>query len=147
MRGEERFQLLYGPYLPPEIPPDELLFCEMRGYLRVGKWSDAPIPWPKRWRANSLILCGDLVRAVKQESVDAVSYHWGVCRGCVLHWRKALGIKELTPGTLQYRKWSFAQGLAERLRRDSIRAEDPNACVIAPRPEHERPHPLISPGV
>ena len=147
MKGDKRFQLLYGPYQPPEIPPDHTLFCEMRGYLPVGRWSDASIPWPKRWRANSLILCGDLVRAVRQESVDAVSYHWGVCRGVVQTWRKALGVPENTPGTSHYRKWSMAHGAARRQKRYLARAEDPNARVKAPRLEHERGHPLLSPAL
>src|SRR6266446_8268051 len=145
MKAEERFQLLYGPYQPPEIPPNGVLFCEIRGYLRVGLWSNAPVPWPKRWRSNSLVVCGDLARAVRQESVDAISYHWGVCRGVVQTWRKALGVTENTPGTSHYRKWSMAHGAARLKKRLTARAKDPTARVKTPRINHERAHPLISP--
>lgn len=35
------------------------------------------------YRTNSLILCADLVRAVREESVQAVAHHWGVTVGTV----------------------------------------------------------------
>src|SRR2546426_8273308 len=57
----------------------------MRGYLKVGGYSDGPIPWPIRYRTNSIILCGDLVLAVKQEAAEAVSFHWGVCLSGLRH--------------------------------------------------------------
>ncbi len=52
-----------------------------------------------KWRTRSLILCGDLVRAVKQESEIAVAYHWGVCIGVVTKWRNALEVEPITVGT------------------------------------------------
>ena len=98
----ERFRLQFGPYAPPKVPRKNLLLCEMRGYLKVSpNWSDGLIPWPRRWRTGSIILCGDLVRAVKMESVEAVCYHWGVCRNVVQNWRHALGVPEFNPGTDQ----------------------------------------------
>src|SRR5665213_1722 len=96
----ERFRLQFGPYAPPKVPRKNLLLCEMRGYLKVSpNWSDGLIPWPRRWRTGSIILCGDLVRAVKMEPVEAVCYHWGVCRNVVQNWRHALGVPEFNPGT------------------------------------------------
>lgn len=42
--------------------------CEWRGTVKVGDYSDGPIPWPIKWGTrHSLILCGDLVEAVKRE--------------------------------------------------------------------------------
>jgi hypothetical protein len=48
-----------------------------------------------------LILCGDLARAVRDESESAVAAHWGVARETVWKWRRALGVTEYTPGTRQ----------------------------------------------
>lgn len=63
--------------------------------------SDAIIPWPtaKKTGRRSLILCGDLVRAVKSESVAAVMAAWGVSRGTVLGWRSSLQVARVTAGT------------------------------------------------
>src|SRR3984957_21155567 len=36
----DHVQLVFGPYAPPRIPRNRRLLCEMRGYLRVGSWSD-----------------------------------------------------------------------------------------------------------
>jgi len=74
--------------------------------LKVGSWSAGLIPWPRRYRTGSIILCGDLVRAVKLESVEAVCFHWGVCRNVVQNWRQALHVtacrrRENAPGQLE----------------------------------------------
>jgi hypothetical protein len=71
----------------------------------VGGYSDGPIPWPVKWGSRSLILCGDLIDAVKQESEVAVGHHWGVCIKVVQRWRRALGVEIYNPGTrvLQHR--------------------------------------------
>jgi hypothetical protein len=77
----------------------------MRGTVKVGGYSDGPIPWPVKWGTRSLILCGDLADAVKQESEVAVGHHWGVSIGVVQNWRRALGVEMYNPGTrmLQHR--------------------------------------------
>jgi hypothetical protein len=63
---------------------------------------DAPISWPcTRW--NSLILCGDLVKAVQRESEIAVAHWWGVKPITVWAWRKALGVEANTKGTSDLR--------------------------------------------
>jgi hypothetical protein len=54
----------------------------------------------------SLILCGDLVRAVMRESEIAVAHHWRVSRLTVWAWRKTLGVGQYTRGTLRlHRDW------------------------------------------
>jgi len=95
----ERAKLLFGPYHPPRTRRGKFLFCEWRGTVKVGDYSDGPIPWPLKWRTRSLILCGDLVRAVKQESALAVANHWGVCTGIVSKWRNSLEVEPITDGT------------------------------------------------
>src|SRR6266705_1970420 len=99
MTDAERFRLRFGPYEPPLADRGDWLDCEMRGALKVGTFSHGPIPWPRRWRTASLILCGDLVRAVRKEAVQAVAWHWGVSKATVRAWRRALGVPELTAGT------------------------------------------------
>lgn len=93
--------LIGGPYVPPEIPPSGVMFCEMRGTVIAKKYTDAPIPWPRvnKTGKHSPVLCGDLIRAVQTESEIAVAYHWGVGVVTVWKWRKALGVGRVTPGT------------------------------------------------
>jgi hypothetical protein len=66
--------------------------------------SAGPIPWPKviplgQRSQPSLLLAGDLERAVRVESVAAVCYWWGVSGRTVWNFRKALGVGRMTEGT------------------------------------------------
>jgi hypothetical protein len=45
------------------------------------------------------VICGDLLRALKTESVYAVSYHWRLSRAIVSYYRQQLGVPRLNPGT------------------------------------------------
>lgn len=94
-------KLIDGPYNPPRCRVGDWLDDEVDGRLEVGGWTDAPIPWPRRKKAGkvSLILCGDLVRAIKTESAEAICYYWGVGPTKVWMWRKALGVDRITDGT------------------------------------------------
>ncbi len=94
-----KVRLLYGPYYPPRTRRGRFLFCELRGTVKVGDYSDGPIPWPKKWRTRSLILCGELVRAVRQESALAVAHHLAVCTDIVSKWRCALEVEPINTGT------------------------------------------------
>ena len=143
MNEEARARLLFGPYEPPRIPRNQLLLCEYRGYVRVSKtWSDGPIPWPRRYRTGSIILCGDLVAAVKQESVEAVCHHWGVCRNVVQIWRKALGVPEWNSGTRELMHQARREAKPESQRRATLMAEG-KPVQPRSRPAHERGHPLV----
>src|SRR6266852_5929817 len=77
MTDDQRYQLLYGTYKTPACQLGKLLFCELRGWVKVRRLSDGPIPWPQTVvkRSRALILCGDLVKAVQRESEIAVA-HW-----------------------------------------------------------------------
>ncbi len=109
-------KLLFGPYHPPRTRPGRFLFCEWRGTVKVGDYSDRPIPWPMKWRTRSLILCGDLVRAVKQESEIAVAYHWGVSVAVVTKWRKALEVEPITVGTRNLKSYVQSEAMTPALR-------------------------------
>jgi hypothetical protein len=78
----------------------------MRGTVKVGGYSDGPIPWPLKWKSRSLILCGSLVEAVKQESEVAVGHHWGVNIKTVQKWRRALEVEIYNSGTQMLQKRS-----------------------------------------
>src|SRR5437867_1972910 len=96
----ERCKLFFGPYDPPRTARGKFLVCEWRGKAKVGGYSDGEIPWPIKWKTrNSLILCGDLVRAVQMESKPAVAKHFGVGEGTVMLWRRALGVEKYNSGT------------------------------------------------
>ena len=118
----------------------------MRGYLKVGSWSDGPIPWPRRYRTGSIILCGDLVRAVKLESVEAVCYHWGVCRNVVQKWRHAVQVPECNPGTRQLRRQVRVTADSPARKRAAFRASHPAAILHREKLPHERAHPLARPS-
>jgi len=100
MTREEHVRLLFGPYAPPRTRRGKFLFCEVRGTVKVGGYSDGLIPWPVKWRTRkSLILCGDLVRAVRRESRPAVAHHWGVGVDTVKKWRRALDLEIYNAGS------------------------------------------------
>jgi hypothetical protein len=78
------------------------LVCQLAGRVTVAGLTDAPVPWPYRairGAPRPLILCGDLVRAVRTESAEAICHHWGVSRWWVRDCRKALGVGRVTAGT------------------------------------------------
>jgi hypothetical protein len=147
MRVPERFRLQFGPYEPPKVPRNNRLLCEMRGYLKVSPiWSDGLIPWPRRYQTGSIILCGDLVRAVKMESVEAICFHWGVCRNVVQNWRRALGVPEFNPGTVRLRDQIYAGPNSPAQLRAMARAQHPKAIIRREKAQHETAHPLVRPS-
>src|SRR3954469_5164831 len=103
MPAPDRFLLPHGPYRPPRVHRGDRLFCEIRGTVVVGGYTDAPIPWPRVKKGGNpcLILCGDLVRAVRAASNVAIRHHFGVSSNTVTNWRKALGVPEQNEGTLR----------------------------------------------
>src|SRR6185295_9778239 len=75
---EEKFRLVDGPYAPPLTAIGGWLKCELRGELQVGGYTNALIPWPVAvGHAKQRIVCGDLLRALKTESLVAVCFHFG----------------------------------------------------------------------
>lgn len=94
-------ELLAGPYSAPQCRSGDWLDDEIDGALQMGGWSAGRIAWPRRKKTGraSLILCGDLVQAVRLESVEAICYWWGVSPTKVWQWRRALGVGRVTDGT------------------------------------------------
>jgi hypothetical protein len=116
-RIDDRVKLLRGPYRAPRLRVGDHAACRLRGEVVVTSWTDAPIPWP-RCRAfgthgggSGLLLAGDLVKAVRQESAAAVMHWWGVTSGVVWRWRKALGVKT-NEGSRRLTRIAAAKGAA-----------------------------------
>src|SRR3954464_7493417 len=92
MHDRDRLKLLHGPYHPPKCRVGRFLRCVIRGKLRVRALSPGPIPWPQAFIQSNraFIVTGDLVRALRCESAQAVAHWWGVGIGTVSRWRRAL---------------------------------------------------------
>jgi hypothetical protein len=99
LADDDRYRLIDGPYYPPRTARGHFLVCEFRGKVKVGGYSNAPIPWPRIWNRRSLVMCGDLVRALKTESRYAISYYWGLSLASVSAYRTQLSVLRMNPGT------------------------------------------------
>ncbi len=99
--------LLYGPYRAPHADLGDRLWCEYRqGEVAVETFSSGPIPWPcvRHGHVDCPILCGDLARAVRLESSQAVRAWWNVTANRVSRWRRVLGVAAINDGTRQLRE-------------------------------------------
>jgi hypothetical protein len=131
MKDSDRFKLIHGPYRPPKVKRGDKLFCEIRGTVTVGGYSDSPIPWPRMKKGGNpcLILCGDLVEAVRVESNQGVAHHFGVSFGSVSTWRKALGVPVYNEGTHRVeRDWAIQRN-DNRLERARESSKTPAALA------------------
>ena len=93
--NEERHRLIAGPYVAPKVEQGEQMLCALHGAVTVSGWSEAPLPWPVHRALHirtSLIVSEELVRALRTESVTAVSYWWNISVPTVKRWKRALGI-------------------------------------------------------
>jgi hypothetical protein len=74
--------------------------------------SNASIQWPraKKRGPQSLIICGDLVKAIAVEPEAAVAHHWGVGRSTVARWRGELGVGRNTVGSMKLFNHYIAKG-------------------------------------
>jgi hypothetical protein len=128
MRDSERFRLRFGPYRTPRFrygaAVDDLRF----GRVRIAGISEARIAWPyrKKGMPKTLILYGDLAKAVRRESNQAVAFWWGVTPQTVTAWRKALGVRPTTAGTSELRSAHFHEPWAKRAQKKAVaKARDP----------------------
>lgn len=121
--------------------------CEIRGMVEVRGWHDAPIMWPLTWeprKRRTLIVTGDLIRALENESVTAICHHWSVGRTTMQRWKAALKIGH-TERSKEIRReicGSMAQDEhANERRKESItpaRMANLHAHPRGPRSEAER---------
>lgn len=93
----------FGVYRAPLVFVGDEILCARFGCVRVVGWSDGPFCWPTCQISGprSLILFGDLERAVELESADAITIAWGVSRATVYAWRKVLDVARTNAGTAQ----------------------------------------------
>ena len=79
------------------------LHCVIRGRVKVVGLADGPIIWPicRSGKGRARILTGDLVKAVRMESLVAVARLWGVSGQTVSVWRKVLNVPRFTRGTFK----------------------------------------------
>lgn len=115
MDDAHRFRLLFGPYSAPAVRPGDALRCERRGEdVVVDRMSDAPIPWPMAlYRGKpGLIVCGDLVRAVRAESTVAIAHWWGITYPTACNLRRSVGVRGVTRGSRE----SIARSVSANLK-------------------------------
>jgi hypothetical protein len=134
MKDSDRFKLYFGPYKTPRFKYGKKVWCEYRGWMKIVGLSDAKIPWPigrlvtAPTGRDSLVIYGDLKRAIEQESNQGVAHWWGVSIKTVRRWRRALGVKRNTPGTVRTRDVT--------LKSESRRAKIAESRRGKPRPKH-----------
>jgi transcriptional regulator with XRE-family HTH domain len=95
--GDDPCKLLFGPYQAPACEVGGKLYCKRwKKRVEVVGFTSSLISWPccvvNRGGFQALILCGDLVKAVKRESELAVAHHFGATLPAVGRLRKALGL-------------------------------------------------------
>lgn len=100
--------LLGGPYHAPQVMVGGALFCSIRGERTVTDFTMGRIPWPigcgnQPFHLSTPVACGDLLKALKLESVAALCYWFGLKPAWVTKIRCALGIPRYTPGTKKLR--------------------------------------------
>lgn len=146
MNDVTRYKLLYGPYKTPRFKLGKYVMCLARGRVRIVGITAGRIAWPIgiTKRARSLVLYRDLERAVRQESVLAIRYWWGVGPSAVNKWRHVLGVTGTNAGTSELRRAHFAEPWAEQTRQKAwAKAQDPArrekiaaSKLGKPRPPH-----------
>jgi hypothetical protein len=81
-------------YEPPACRVGDWLDDEIFGRVQVGGFTATKISWPyrKKTGSHSLILCGDLIEAVKNEAAQDICDWFGVGVTTVAKWRRTLGV-------------------------------------------------------
>ena len=105
MRQSDRVKLHFGPYQTPYVRMGRRIMCAIRGQLLTVGMTGGRIPWPigKQGRARSIVLFGDLERAVERESFQAIVHWWGVSAATARKWRQALRVPANNEGTMVLR--------------------------------------------
>jgi hypothetical protein len=148
MPNSDRFKL-HGVYRTPRFRLGAKVNCLVRGELTTVGMTDARIPWPLGRRGpgpNSLVVYGDLARAIRRESVSAIGHWFGVHDLTVWKWRKALGVPERNYGTRKL--WEAASNAGYYLngvKAGVAKARDPvrRAKIAASKRGKRRPRHVV----
>jgi hypothetical protein len=85
-------------------------------------------PRPDRRRGTrTLIVCGDLVKAIRRESRPAVAHHFGVSVSTVRARRRALNVPAYNEGTRARFRTIAAERTDDRLERARVNSKKPAA--------------------
>jgi hypothetical protein len=144
MLDTERYKLLHGPYRTLRCRIGSRLFCEVRGQLIVCGFSAGRIPWPigQRGRARSLVVCGDLAKAVQRESNIAICHWFGITAQTVSKWRKALDVPQVNEGTRRLYVDYAPERLPDDVRRRAVaNANTPEANAKKSASMRAKPKP------
>src|SRR5262245_33356312 len=83
-RDGGKFELLFGPYRPPDLQPGDRAWCLLRDCLVVvTRWSDGRISWPlchgleANSGASGFLVDDEFARAIRSESAAAIGHWWG----------------------------------------------------------------------
>jgi hypothetical protein len=142
----DRFRLL-GTYRTPRVRVGRKLACEARDCeVIVTGYSSARIPWPLGRRpgfaGRALVVYGELARAVRRESNQAVCHWFGVTGQTVSKWRRALGVGQTTDGTRRLRVDYSAEPWAVRARgKAHAKARDPERRRRIAEAKRGKPRP------
>jgi hypothetical protein len=141
---------LVGTYRTPRFKIGQIVMDEIRGEVRIVGMTDGKIAWPIGSRVGTsrrpgAILYGDILKAIRLESRQAVAHWFGVSQWQVGNWRNQLGIAgEYIEGTHRLRKaygrepwFKDAQRLAWAKSQDPARREKiAESKRGKPRPAH-----------
>jgi hypothetical protein len=141
---------LLNKYETPRFTYGDVVPCARRGDVRIVGLSSAPIPWPigqtlPKGRGRSLVLYGDLARAVRRESAEAVAFWFGVKSNTVWQWRKALGVGAITGGTTALKSERLSPVLEKAREAARPTLASPERCekIAASRRGKPRPRHVI----
>lgn len=143
---EVRLALVGGPYVAPEAAIGAELRCRLRGRQTVAGYTEGGvIRWPKaEGTAGSgpIILCGDLVRALRVESAQAICAWFGLERKAVRRYRRLLDVPRYTEGTeALWRSWARVKLTAAARRKGgeaAAKLRRAAASAAAARPRRRR---------
>ena len=149
MNNTDRYKLRFGPYRMPKCKVGGFLKCVVRGEKKVLAISDAPIPWPMTQHDSRkgcgrpyLVVCGDLVKAVRREAAQAVAHWWGVTPQTVWQWRKALGVERMTEGSRDLARDLFPEKMtAEVVERRAASLKCPQRAEKIAASKRGKPRP------
>jgi len=98
-----RPRLYFGPYATPRYRVGQAVHCERFGDVEIVGTSNGRIPWPLGRKPGSrgpasLVLYGDLAKAVQRETRVAICYWWGCGASAARAMRRVFEVPRMTDG-------------------------------------------------